>query len=41
MARFGAQGPDLQTAMFASEGVPDPAEVERVSDHARELFGQA
>ena len=41
MTRFGARGPDLQSAMFASGQIPDPAEVERVSDHARELFGRA
>ena len=41
MARFGARGPDPQTAMFASGGVPDPDEAERVSDHAPQPLWQA
>ena len=41
MARFGAHGPYLQTAMFALGQVPEPHEVEHVSDQARTLFGAA
>jgi hypothetical protein len=37
MARFGARGPELQTAMFASGQLPELSEIERVSDLARSL----
>jgi len=39
--RFGAQGPALQVAMFASGQIPDPAEVDRLADLARRRFASA
>ena len=41
LAHFDSHGPALQAAMFATGATPDPADVVRVADHARTLFGSA
>jgi diadenosine tetraphosphate (Ap4A) HIT family hydrolase len=41
MDRYGLCGPDLQVAMFSRGEPPDPREVERVAEEARQLFERA
>jgi hypothetical protein len=41
MDRYGLRGPDLQVAMFSTGESPDPREVERVAEKARQLFEYA
>lgn len=41
IARFDALGPDLQTAMFRAGELPDPNEVERISERVRSAFAHA
>jgi diadenosine tetraphosphate (Ap4A) HIT family hydrolase len=41
VARHDAVGPELQMAMFTLDELPDPEEVERFAESARELFAAA
>ncbi len=38
MEHFGAHGPALQVAMFASGEYPQPDDIDRVAERARKLF---
>jgi diadenosine tetraphosphate (Ap4A) HIT family hydrolase len=41
MDRYGLRGPNLQVAMLSTGELPDPREVERVAERARQLFERA
>jgi diadenosine tetraphosphate (Ap4A) HIT family hydrolase len=40
MTEFGCHGPNLQTAMFAVGRLPDPVQVEAISEQARLAFSR-